>query len=129
MRSLLLVAIFILFFFGCHVIDEQEIERIESPDGKVDAVLIVKNGGATTSLTYEVFIVPRGGVVRKKSLPVFIADKVINLRAKWLRAKLIEISYTDARIFKYKNFWQHRDVEQFKYEVKIIETELPAHDA
>jgi hypothetical protein len=37
-----------------------EVARVPSPQGEVEAVLVETNGGATTSFGYEVFVVPRG---------------------------------------------------------------------
>ncbi|MCZ4305003.1 hypothetical protein O4G98_09665 [Zoogloeaceae bacterium G21618-S1] len=39
---------------------KDEVTRLSAPDGKVDAVLIETNGGATTSFGYEVYLVPLG---------------------------------------------------------------------
>ena len=57
MHRLLLTA-FLLTAFGCT--SKDEVARVKSPDGKVDAVLFETNGGATTSFGYEVFITPPG---------------------------------------------------------------------
>jgi len=99
--------------------------RIESPGGKVEAVLIQSNGGATTSYGYSIFIVPKGGSIDKKANPVFLSDKTRGLRFNWSGPKKLEIYYAEARIFRFKNFWQHREVDNFKYEVKITEKEQP----
>jgi hypothetical protein len=48
---------------GCTVFDTAshvEIARAVSPDGRVDAVVIETNGGATTSYAYDVCIAPHG---------------------------------------------------------------------
>jgi hypothetical protein len=39
---------------------KDEVARVESPSGKVEAVLIETNGGATTSFGYEVYVVEYG---------------------------------------------------------------------
>lgn len=39
---------------------KDEVARVVSPSGKVDAVLVEINGGATTSFGYEVYVVERG---------------------------------------------------------------------
>jgi hypothetical protein len=44
---------------GC--VSEVEVARAASPDGTVDAVLIERNAGATTSFDYRVHVVPHGG--------------------------------------------------------------------
>jgi hypothetical protein len=37
-----------------------EVQRVASPDGRLDAVLMEVNAGATTSYVYEVHVVPHG---------------------------------------------------------------------
>ena len=37
-----------------------EVARVTSPSGKLDAVLVETNGGATTSLGYEIYVLPKG---------------------------------------------------------------------
>ncbi|MEJ2405784.1 MAG: hypothetical protein P8171_16075 [Candidatus Thiodiazotropha sp.] len=37
-----------------------EVQRVASPDGRLDAVLVEVNAGATTSYVYEVYVVPHG---------------------------------------------------------------------
>lgn len=44
-----------------------EVSRVTSPSGKVDAVLVERNGGATTSFSYEVFVVPKAKSVARRS--------------------------------------------------------------
>jgi hypothetical protein len=54
----------ILLFFGisCGIGDwsYDEVTRVASPSGQVDAVLIEGNGGATTSFSYYLCVVPKG---------------------------------------------------------------------
>jgi len=54
----LLFTMLIFMTFGCTSRDE--VARIKSPDGRVDAVLLETNGGATTSFGYDIFITPSG---------------------------------------------------------------------
>jgi hypothetical protein len=118
------ITILISFFlFACNLIEEKEIGRIESPDGKVVAVMIESDGGATTSYGYSIYIIPKGGSIEKKNKPVFLSDHTRRLRFNWDGPKRLKILYAEARIFRFTNFWQHRDVDNFKYEVKIMETE------
>jgi hypothetical protein len=61
-----------LAFAACFSgVSRDEVARVTSPDGTVDAVLVEVNGGATTSFGYQVFLVPRGG---KRSDPSEVAD-------------------------------------------------------
>lgn len=38
-----------------------EVARVPAPGGRLDAVVVERNGGATTSFGYEVYVVPHGG--------------------------------------------------------------------
>lgn len=61
--SLAVVAILLMAWFLSGLLGEpskDEVARIVSPSGNVEAVLFETNGGATTSFGYEVFVVERG---------------------------------------------------------------------
>lgn len=45
---------------ACPLVSRDEVARIASPDGRVEAVLVETNGGATTSFGYEVHVVGKG---------------------------------------------------------------------
>jgi hypothetical protein len=45
---------------GCLDVGSDEVARIPSPSGRWEAVVVETNGGATTSLSYQVFTVPAG---------------------------------------------------------------------
>jgi hypothetical protein len=45
---------------ACGFVSRDEVARVGSPDGRVDAVLVETNGGATTAFGYEIHIVERG---------------------------------------------------------------------
>ncbi len=56
--TLLIVAGVLLSWFFSPSSDE--VARVVSPNGKVDAVLLETNGGATTSFGYEVYVLKHG---------------------------------------------------------------------
>src|SRR3546814_19603489 len=58
-------------------VTESEVERIPSPDGRIDLVISSVDGGATTSVSYFVNLVPRNGKPDKERSS-FVADKVIH---------------------------------------------------
>lgn len=45
---------------ACGFVSRDEVARVGSPDGRVDAVLVETNDGATTAFGYEIHIVERG---------------------------------------------------------------------
>ncbi len=103
----------------------EETARVTSLDGVVDAVLVEGNAGATTSYSYTLFIVPRGTKFEEKSLlfeydrAAFSADHQIDLQLVWSKPKFLEIRYEKARIFKFSNFWNSQEVQDFKYIVEL----------
>ena len=133
--SLVAFVITALFLFsGCINIagerHSQEIERVKSPDGTVDAVLVRGGGGATTGFDFSVFIVPSGTPFDEKSelfnseIDLFGADHLENLKLVWREPKFLEIRYDKARIFKYRNYWRRKEVQDYKYvvEIKLVPT-------
>jgi hypothetical protein len=103
-------------------VESHEISRITSPDSVVDAVLTRSGIDATTAFVYRVYLVPRGRPVNTPALAsseLFRADQVEALESRWARTKLLEISYTRARIFHFSNFWNTRELDQFAYTVEL----------
>lgn len=118
---LVIVTIIMIMIFQLNLLPfniKDEISRIESPDGKVEAILVQNNGGATTSESYHLYLVPKGSKFKNKQ-ELFIADHVQNLKIKWLKEKQLQISYDEARIFHFSNFWQSKKVENLKYIVGL----------
>lgn len=61
--SLAISAVLLIAWFISGLVGEpgrDEVARAESPSGKIEAVLIEINGGATTSFGYEIYVVERG---------------------------------------------------------------------
>lgn len=84
-----------------------EVARATNPSGKVDAVLVERNGGATTSFGYNIYVVPKGKSVTKRDAEVVRLygavrsedaygvnlkwDAPNTLRAEYLRAQNSEV--------------------------------------
>jgi len=101
-----------------------EIARVTSPDGAVDAVMMVSNCGAPCSNTYSVIVVPKGRKVPDDSVQyVFSADDMVNPQVSWKQAHLLEIAYAKAFINAYRNvsspFGVPGNVESWDYEDEI----------
>lgn len=94
--------------------------RAASPDKVVDAVISRKNCGATTSYSYQIYI-EKIGEKHNDSDAIFIADKVDGIAVKWNAPKELTITYKKARIFKFTNFWNSKEVDDFKYIVSVNE--------
>ncbi|WP_146048785.1 hypothetical protein, partial [Pseudanabaena sp. BC1403] len=61
---------------------------MKSPDGEVDAVLMKSDGGATTSFSYNLFLLPKGTSSKKLSLDDsrLIADRAESLKITWIES-------------------------------------------
>lgn len=101
------------------------LERVSSPDGRAEAVVIAQDAGATTSEITSVFLVAPASKVtdgdRRNSRPVFSADQLEDFRLEWSEIRLLRISYKNARIMHFQNFWLHPAIEEYEYIVRIEE--------
>ena len=82
----------------------EEIARVTSPDGMVDAVMVEENCGALCSYTYSVSVVPKGekgsdGAARS----VLVAEDMAAERVYWKQPHLLEITYAHALIRNFCN--------------------------
>ena len=124
-----LVYIFLFFSFysfGCNAIplfeaSSTEYYRVKSPDGEVDAVLMKSDAGATTSFSYNLFLLPKGSSSQKLSLDYsqFIVDKAESLKITWINNKILQIDCKSARIFRFSNFWQSKEIQDYRYIVEL----------
>jgi hypothetical protein len=88
--------------FGFGEPSRDEVARISSPSGQLDAVVIETNGGATTSFGYEVHIVPEGTVASKATEVASLYGAVRNEQAygvnvRWRRSDLLAVEYLRAK--------------------------------
>jgi hypothetical protein len=103
----------------------EEIQRVKSPDGIVDAVLVRGSTGATTGFNVAVFLVPSGTRFDEKA-PAFESDRSLfradhydRLQLIWQKPKFLEIRFAKARIFQFSNFWHSPDVQNYSYVVEV----------
>jgi hypothetical protein len=82
----------------------EEISRVTSPDGAVDAVMERSNCGAPCSFGYSVSVVAKNGAaIRDPLQQVFIADDMVNAQIRWNEPHLLSVSYDKARIYSFSN--------------------------
>ena len=81
-----------------------EVVRARSPDASRDAVLIERNGGATTSFGYEVFVVPHDAQVREGArgavASLYAATRnaqAYGVNLRWLADDSLGVEYLHAR--------------------------------
>jgi hypothetical protein len=130
---LALVAGSAFFMLACtartEISKELEEERITSPSGTLDAVLIRDDGGgAAGGWEWYVYIVAKGSPVDvKHSHPVFNAGTLTGEQLRWAEEHLLEIHYDIADINQFKNLWGSAEIQNAANEGKdeyLIEIQL-----
>lgn len=96
----------------------EEIGRWRSPDGRVDAVLTKGSGNATTAFVHRLFVVPAGHPTEDQE-PRLLGDHLEGIAIIWRRARFLDVSFSEGRIFEYQNFWQSPEVDDWAYIVEI----------
>ena len=119
----LLMLVFLIFLqiVACDVFNpctEEEVYRITSLDSNVDAIIVDKNCGATTSILREIYIVPKGDSVNNQK-PIFRAEKANYLKIEWVGHKQLEISYKKARVLETNHIWSSNEINDSIYNVTI----------
>lgn len=107
-------------------ISRKEVARVASPDGTVDAVMVVTDCGAPCSFDYAVYVVPKGNEAPARDavgLDVFSAENIVDGRLVWKQPHLLEISYSRALIDGFRNlahpFGKIGDEASWKYAVEV----------
>lgn len=104
--------------------EQKIIFRSNSPDERVEAILVSININATTPEAYWLYIVPKGSEPQK-GFELMRFDRAEDLSILWERPKLLKINYKKARIFYFANFWQSENIDNYNY---IVELKLNAID-
>ncbi len=103
---------------GCKKTEMAEVVRLVSPDEKVEAVLLVANPHATEPFYHYIYITPSGAKIKEDKY-LFKVDHAGNLRAEWRENKVLEIFFDEARIYHFRNYWQSKDVNNYRYVVEL----------
>lgn len=96
--AILVVAIVVLISSD---VSKDEVARVTSPLGDIDAVLVETSGGATVSFGYEVSLVPRG-VKGPGTLSAFLYGATRNDRAyganlRWGSESNLQVEFAHAK--------------------------------
>lgn len=104
---------------SCGLSTREVISTFPSPDGKVEAIWCRNGGGGIVGdITYTLLIAPAGKEPNWDDV-LLMADDLDSLQINWGFGRVLEISYEQARIHHFTNFWQSRDVENFAYVVEL----------
>jgi hypothetical protein len=85
---------------GCDLVSRDEVARVPSPDGGLEAIVIEINGGATTSFVYEVRVVATGesGGTRVAWLDAAVrSDQAYGINVRWPSAAVLCLEYFEAQ--------------------------------
>ena len=85
--------------------ETSEIERLTSPNRKVNAVLIIRaSGGVLGNFSYGLYIVPTGEEKELPRDPLLSADRIREgLDLSWRNDSVLEIQYRGAVIKSFRN--------------------------
>lgn len=80
----------------------QEVQRLTSPDGALDAVIVERNHGATVPFVHEIVVLPKGAPASSAQPAVRLVGATRNENARgadlqWLSATALRVSYLQAR--------------------------------
>jgi hypothetical protein len=100
---------------------KDEVARVVSPTGKVDAVLFETNGGATTSFGYEIYVVERGAQPAG-SPAIWLYGAVRNEHAyganlKWASPDSVAVEFLNAKSVKIKQQTQTIGTQTIRFAV------------
>jgi hypothetical protein len=99
-RPSVVLASVLLAAAGCG--RHEEILRLPSPDGLVEAVVVEVEAGGGNPFVYQVHVVGRGARWQKGRERLIYSDPV-RFRVAWADARRLELCYDDAHIYPSSN--------------------------
>lgn len=96
-RSIILLAALLLSACAGH----DEVARITSPDGAVDAVLVESGAGATSAFWYDIYLVPHGKPWPRADSAAWLFDatrseQAYGVNLVWAEANSLEAQFSRA---------------------------------
>jgi hypothetical protein len=89
-----------MFVVACGLVSRDEIARVISPDGRLEAILIETNGGATTAFGYEIWLreTDRGSRERVATLYGAVRNEsAAGVNVRWMDDTQLVVEYQEAR--------------------------------
>ena len=117
------ILIHLISISGCEIVEKPtlyEERRISSPDGKVDAVL-ASYSSSLSSTSYYLFLVLPDSSIDHINLDYsqLTIDNQRDLEISWIKNRLLNISFSHARIFHFSNTWESADIDNWNYVVEL----------
>ncbi len=109
----LLVFLFFSIDFRTQIID------LNSPDKTLKIVASIRDGGATTSYSTNLYVASFLHNQKREGNAFFKADKIKNLNVVWKTNEEIDLYFEDSRIFHYNNFIWVKDSKGKSRRIKI----------
>jgi hypothetical protein len=103
---------------SCSAAPIKVVQRLPSPDGLVDALLVVRPTASIAETVYELYIVPHRGNPRSQDL-ILRGSLFSQVRIVWRKSRWLDLCYASAYILEFKNYWQSPDVQNLEYMVEI----------
>jgi hypothetical protein len=97
-RTVLLITLTV--FAGCGLVSRHEVVRVLSPDGRIVAVLVETNGGATTSFGYEVRVLGKDSYRGEEVAWLYGAarsNSAAGANLRWAKDNELLVEYLRAR--------------------------------
>jgi len=99
-RDLVSTLVSLISLAACGLISCDEVAKVASPDGRLEAVLIETNGGATTSFGYEIWVQKKGGWSGEQVGRLYSAVRsecAYGANLKWNDDRHLSVEYQEAR--------------------------------
>jgi hypothetical protein len=94
------VSTLVLLLAGCGFVSRDEVARVASPDGRLEAILIETNGGATTSFGYEIWVREKDRASGAQVASLYGAarnESAYGANLRWTDATELSVEYQHAR--------------------------------
>jgi hypothetical protein len=103
--------------------NRKEVQRLTSPDNRVDAVAEQSDCGAPCSVQYSISIVPKGAPPSYDlARQILVVEDATKLQLQWSEPQLLDVTYDRARIDTFQNvvypFSKRGDAESWRYMVE-----------
>jgi hypothetical protein len=95
-----------------------ELQRVTSPDGRVDAVVAERATGATVATPTLLFLGPKGARLEDMAERI-AADHAGGASVRWIEDRFLEFSFNTARIYRFTNFWYFQNDAEYVVEIKL----------
>ena len=98
-----------------------EVIRETSPDGKLDAVMIIRDRGAMGTATYLAYIIPCTQKITKKDVAVFKATKMFDKQFSWKEDQELLIHYSQATILHSQDYvYPMREDPDYRVVIELL---------